>query len=439
MKNKEVDFEKVISHIHSYRYMCYPPHYPLIDVWKEIKENGIKNFENNIKKYFKNSKREIGVYVNVPFCATKCSFCFLTIYLYSNKDYVKKFIEGLKKEISIYSKLLSGKKIKSIYMGGGTVSIFNPNELDEIFKTLAGEFKYENKLQFSIETSPDFIDEEKIYLFKKYGVNLLMLGVQTFNQKAIKKFNRLQNVNSVEKKIKMIKDNRIKFNIDLICGLDTLDEKKFIEQVKRVIKLRPDLIHLNKFKPSKSLEHKKQIENLQKKGIEFLAKNGYKILDEESAAINNFSGNIQGNMDFLINSNILGIGPGSMGHINSKFRYFNHLNINKYHELLNQNLLPLQKLLRINYKDEAEFYLLTYIFNQGINIKEAQNIFEKEPLLYLKKKIIELLKQNLIRKANESYIAKEEKWFEITKSLYNLNYIKEIADKYGFYESTKNT
>jgi oxygen-independent coproporphyrinogen-3 oxidase len=432
---KKIDFNKVISKIDSYEFMCYPPHYPNLESWPSANKKNLSIFKNTIKKNLNTlNKRKIGIYINMPFCASKCSFCYLNVYRYAQSDLVKKYVAGLKKEMSFYSKLGFYKnKISSIYISGGTASILNINYLKEIFEKLRENFNFDDKTQFTIETSTDFIDADKIALFKEYGVNFLMIGIQSFNQKSIKSFNRAQNVDLIRNKINLLKKNDIKFNIDLICGLDTLDEREFISQVKEALSLAPNIIHLNKFKPTESLEHKKRIEKLQSIGLKYLSSKGYKILDEESAVLGDFSGNMQGNINFLVSSDILALGPGSMGHINSMFRYYNHFDIEKYYKLLSENIFPIEKLIKLSYKDEADFYILVNIFNAGVNLNQANAIFDKRGIIYLKEKLEKLIRYGLVEEKGGFYKAMGDEWFLISKNIYNLKYMRTLAKRYGFW------
>jgi oxygen-independent coproporphyrinogen-3 oxidase len=414
------DYTNLINEIDDWKLSCYPPHYPVIKVWNFINENEIKKIQNKLKNYLKSSRIKTGLYINIPFCKTKCKFCYLKVY--TSKTILDKFIQTLIKEMEIYS----GYKINidSIYIAGGTVTIPEVKKLEFIFEGLKKNFNLNKIRQITIETSPSFLDEERIKILKKNGVNLIMLGVQSFNDDISKNENRYQKKNDIYKAINLLKKYKIAFNIDLIVGLS--DPKTFISDVYHLIKTKPDLIHLNKIKPTRDINHKIEIEKLQKKGLEILRENGYKIIDEESASLNGII-NIQGDMNYQNNSNIIGIGPGALTHIYSKIRYSTYFEIEKYFKLIDKGIIPIEKYIKLSEIDEADFYILSKIYD-GIKKNELKRKFPQSfKIIQMRlKKLIQ--KSAVIIKKGKYYLNKENisVWYEITKTFYEKKYLRKL-------------
>lgn len=414
----KIDFHKAVSLIDSYKLMCYPPHYPALYAWNNT--NGIKYEEIAQKISFKSA----GVYINIPFCPSKCKFCFLDVYEYKERDKVYNFINGLKKEIELYGELLKYIEITSIYIAGGTTTILNENEIELIFKLLYQNFNLSKIKQITVETSADFLNLNKIKILKNYGVNLLMLGIQTFDENIIKKNNRVQNIKKIESIINLIKKYTIPFNIDLICGLSNVDS--FIKDFKKIIKLQPELIHINKIKPIFDIEYKKKIEQMQKYAIDFLVSYGYKKIDEESVTKNGIK-NIQGDMKYLSENSIIGIGPNAMGHIYGKLRYKNFFDTSKYLNRLRDNQLPWEMSIDLNETDEIDFYLLTSLPLSGVNLDTINKKFPNSKN-YIEKKIKLLQKNKIIKKERNRLVMEKDKWFDFTKSIYKEKYLKKISN-----------
>jgi len=423
----KINYSEIIDEIDDYKLSCYPPHYPVIKVWDKIKEGKIKQIQKELTNHIAKSRLPAGLYINIPFCKTKCKFCYLKVY--TSQTLLKRFVSSLIKEMEIYSKY--NIPADSVYIAGGTSTLPRPEELVDIFKALNKNFNLNKCRQITIETSPTFIDEDKIRILKNYGVNLIMLGVQSFNDEIIKNENRYQNQSDISRAVNILRKYNIPFNIDLIVGLT--EPKTFISDLYNLIKLKPDLVHLNKIKPVKDLNHKMEVESQQKKGLKILTKYGYKIIDEESASLGYKFINIQGDMRYQNNSNIIGIGPGSLTHIYSKLRYSTYFDLKEYSALIEKNLIPMEKFITISEMDEASFYIISYISN-GIRINEIKKKFPKL-CKKIEMKIKKLIKKSAVIIKEDKYFINEQEidaWYEITKNFYSTKYIQKLNERLSF-------
>ena len=152
-------------------------------------------------------------YIHIPFCNTICTYCdFCKIYY--DKKYINDYLSNLEKEIkSRYKEDI----LDTIYIGGGTPTSLDVSELERLLKILS-IFKKNNNLEYTIESNVESLSLDKIKLIKKYGINRVSLGVQSFNDKILKELNRHHNKDMVFKAVKYLKNNGItNINIDLEC------------------------------------------------------------------------------------------------------------------------------------------------------------------------------------------------------------------------------
>lgn len=159
------------------------------------------------------------IYIHIPFCKNICSYCdFCKIYY--NKKYINNYLDALEKEIKTR---YNNEFVKTIYIGGGTPTSLDYDELERLLE-ITNIFNKDKKLEFSIESNIE-IDNEKIKLLKKYNVNRISLGVQSFDDKILKILNRTHNKEDVLNTIKLLKENDLSnINIDLIYGVtDNID------------------------------------------------------------------------------------------------------------------------------------------------------------------------------------------------------------------------
>lgn len=164
------------------------------------------------------------VYIHIPFCHSICNYCDFCK-LYYDKSLVKPYLKSLEKEIeSIYQ----NEELETIYIGGGTPSALELDELEMLFDILE-RLKKDKVKEYTIECNIENLNRDKLLLFKEKGINRLSIGVQTFNEKLLNILGRNHNremVKSVIQECKNVGINNI--NIDLIYGVDgeTLDDLK---------------------------------------------------------------------------------------------------------------------------------------------------------------------------------------------------------------------
>ena len=120
-----------------------------------------------------------GLYIHIPFCKQACNYCdFHFSISVKNKDLmIKSFI----KELSLRFNYLKNKKLNSIYFGGGTPSLLSINELDLLFDSLHRYFEFDNLTEITFEVNPDDVSKKNLDAWKKFGINRLSIGIQSFN------------------------------------------------------------------------------------------------------------------------------------------------------------------------------------------------------------------------------------------------------------------
>ena len=160
-------------------------------------------------------------YVHIPFCSSICSYCDFPKMLYEKK-FISRYLESLKDEIDLVYK---GDTLDTLYIGGGTPTALDLNELKQLFNIFK-VFKLSDSYEFTVECNLENLTEEKLLLFKEYGVNRLSIGVQTFNKNYMEFLNRKSIDTSIINIAKKMGFDNI--NVDLIYALpnETIDDLK---------------------------------------------------------------------------------------------------------------------------------------------------------------------------------------------------------------------
>ena len=163
----------------------------------------------------------MSVYIHIPFCKSICSYCDFCKFYY-NSTWVDNYLSSLEKEIKSNYK---GEIVDTIYIGGGTPTVLNLNQLEKLLN-LTNLFNKEI-IEFTVETNVD-LSLDKIKLLKKYGVNRISIGVQTVNNKYLKFLNRNHTKEEVINLINSLKQYNFNINVDLIYAIpnQTLEELK---------------------------------------------------------------------------------------------------------------------------------------------------------------------------------------------------------------------
>lgn len=201
------------------------------------------------------------LYIGIPFCPSRCSYCSFTsfpILKYEKNGMCNKYIDLLCDEIKWAGRF--SNKIYTIYIGGGTPTSLNEENLERLLRTIDNNFDTKN-IEYSIEGGrPDTLDETKLALIKSFNVNRISINTQTSNDTTLEKIGRKHTFNDFLEKYKLAK--KIGFtniNVDLIFGLPNetlIDVKTTIDDI---IKLNPASITTHVLSIKRGAEFKKDI------------------------------------------------------------------------------------------------------------------------------------------------------------------------------------
>jgi len=179
-----------------------------------------------------------GIYIHIPFCKQACIYC--NFHFKAGNHNTLQMSEAIAKEIILRKNYLSGKQVNTIYLGGGTPSLLPIQELEEIIHSVYKTFSVAEEVEITLEANPDDLTRDKLVALKKLGVNRLSMGVQTFDDKALRWMNRahtsLEAVNAISIAQEIGIEN---ISIDLITGVPVSDRFQHIRDVEQALALNP--------------------------------------------------------------------------------------------------------------------------------------------------------------------------------------------------------
>lgn len=269
-------------------------------------------------------------YIHIPFCKNICSYCDFCKLFY-NTGYVSSYLEALKNEILEF---YQGEVLDTLYIGGGTPSSLSILELEKLFSILS-IFKKSSSCEVTIEANFDSITEEKIYLFKKYGVNRISFGLETTHDWILKKMNRTLDLEYVRHIISYCKRVGItNINVDLMYAFPGETLKELEEDIDFILSL--DVSHVSTYSLILEEHTKLYLDNV-KSIAEELDAEMYEVIcsklsDFNHYEISNFAKDgycSRHNLCYWKNNCYYGFGLGASGYLRD-VRYSNTRSITHY-------------------------------------------------------------------------------------------------------------
>jgi len=185
----------------------------------------------------------VGVYVGIPFCPTRCSYCsFAGVALDKNQKLVKPYLDALKQEITDAGAALKevGWQVDSLYVGGGTPSSLTVAEMAEILWALNCELPMANCREFTVEAGrPDTLNEEKWRLLRDAGVGRVSVNPQTKHRATLERIGRQHTPKQVEEEVRRGQELGFAVNMDLIAGLPGEEPEEFRQSLEWALALHP--------------------------------------------------------------------------------------------------------------------------------------------------------------------------------------------------------
>ncbi len=215
------------------------------------------------QKFISQDKNAISVYVGIPFCPTRCSYCSFISHdagkmITLSKNYVTKLLEEMEKTAEIMEKL--GLYARSLYFGGGTPTALSEEELDIVLTTAKKYFLTDRCLEFTVEAGrPDTVTAEKLKIIKKAGVGRISINPQTVHNKTLETIGRKHTYEEFETAFFLAREmgfNNI--NCDLIAGLPNESSGEFSQSVDKILSLSPENITVHTLYLKRASSLKKQ-------------------------------------------------------------------------------------------------------------------------------------------------------------------------------------
>lgn len=318
------------------------------------------------------------LYVHIPFCIKKCLYCDFNSY--SNNELQDEYIDKLTYEIE----KINESKFETIFVGGGTPTILSLNNTEKLLKKL----KRFNAAEYTFESNPGTITENKLILLKEYGVNRLSIGLQAWQDSLLMKLGRIHNLNEFLKGYALAR--RVGFdniNVDLMFGIPDQSMDDWVETIKNIIEINPEHIScysliIEEGTPYKKLYDENKLNlvdedterDMYHYAINALNKAGYKHYEISNFSKKGFE--CMHNITYWRMYEYIGVGAGAHSFVNN-IRYCNIKKPSQYIKCITENNIIDESASQTHNDLLSEYMFLGLRMMDGINKKDFKNRFGK--------------------------------------------------------------
>ncbi|HRH40976.1 MAG TPA: radical SAM family heme chaperone HemW [Pyrinomonadaceae bacterium] len=328
-----------------------------------------------------------GIYIHIPFCKSRCSYCDFATDVYRNNDAVERYVSALCLEIQ-NSKFKIQNSVETIYFGGGTPSLLSPQQLEKILTVLNQTFSIVPKIEFTLEMNPATVTLEKLQEVKSLGVNRASFGVQTFDDRALKLLARGHDANDARKTFQLLRQaNFDNISFDLIAGLPNQTLQNWEDNLNQALELEPEhlslyLLEIHEATPlAEQIRSKRQpfpdedlaaemYELMLEKVVEF----GYQQYEISNFSKPNFES--KHNSKYWFCEPVFAFGVSAHSFDGKQTRWANERDTNKYVQMIENGASPIvEKNVLEAMQVAGEFAFLNLRLTKGLNLKEYKKRF----------------------------------------------------------------
>lgn len=189
----------------------------------------------------KNRQGELELYVHIPFCVRKCSYCdFLSFF--AGKEQQEQYVQALLKEIKAVNTGNFGR-VSSVFIGGGTPSVLAPAQTERILEALRENFEFAPNAEITMEANPGTLDREKLAACRRAGINRLSLGLQSPQDEELKALGRIHTFREFRENFSLAREEGFdNVNVDLMFAIPGQGREDWAQNLHRVAQLGPEHI-----------------------------------------------------------------------------------------------------------------------------------------------------------------------------------------------------
>ena len=382
----------------------------------------------------------LGVYIQVPFCASKCSFCNFSSRVEPSSAF-DSYCQALLREIERLPESYAGRGISrgllnapvdTLYVGGGTPSLLGAARLGSVVRAIRKRFEFCDEVEFTLETTPGSADGDFLSQARTWGLNRLSVGAQTFDDRELRAVGRLHSTKATRDLVEATRLAGLNnISLDLIAGLPYQTEASWQHTLETAVRLEPTHISLYLFELDEKSRLGREVlregtryhapavpgeaflADAYENGRRFLEREGYGQYEISNFALPGFES--RHNQKYWRLDPYVGIGAGAHS-FDGEHRWANETEPQMYQKKLAEGHSPIAELRALSRQEQVEeFFFLGLRQSQGVNLTQAGERWGWGPLALWKERMAELAAEGwlersgpVIRLSQRAYLVSNE-------------------------------
>ena len=340
-----------------------------------------------------NFMEHAGVYLHIPFCRSRCSYCDFATGMYEG-ELAERYVSSLITEIDRWNEVETLSAVDTIYLGGGTPSLLTPSQIERIVKAVHDRFEIVDGPEVTIEMNPaevsssDELSYEKLRELHRLGINRASFGAQTFDDRELKQLGRTHTSADIPATFYQLREAGFEnISFDLIAGLPNQILSGWKRNLDEALKLRPDHLSLYLLDVHEGTPLADQIRSgMRPRPDDDLAGEMYQLMvDEVSAAgyqhyeISNFclpGFESRHNTKYWKGAPYYGFGCSAHSYDGWRRRWANERDVAKYVTLVDEQRSPIAESTDLNEEDaRSESIFLGLRLMRGLDLEDYRTRF----------------------------------------------------------------
>jgi len=364
-------------------------------------------------------KKELGLYVHIPFCVRKCGYCDFLSWCGTSEE-KETYVQALLKEIESYREFARGYRVSTVFVGGGTPSVLEAGQMEGVLGNIQEVFELEKKPEITLEMNPGTVTEEKLQCYKENGVNRLSIGLQSVKNEKLEVLGRIHSYEEFLESYELArKAGFTNISVDLISSIPGQKLEEWKEELAALSALSPEHISVYQLiieaeTPfyEKYAEHEELLPDEEESREiylwtgSFLKEQGY-----EQYEISNYAKpgkESRHNLKYWERGDYLGLGLGAASMVRN-IRMSNTKDMKTYLERCGQ---PKTMREDVQFLEEArqmeEFMFLGLRKTRGVSRKEFRRIFGQEMDMVYEKALHKCLENGMLKEHKDRVYLSEE-------------------------------
>ena len=328
------------------------------------------------------SKGDLGLYLHVPFCKSKCAYCDFYSLPHA-EDLMDDYLRALTGHLTEVASHFAAQKVDTVYVGGGTPSYLGEKRLEKLLNTVKKHYKVDKKAEITVEMNPDSVGPVKeLKALRRAGVNRVSLGMQAADDELLKNIGRIHTAQQVRQAVENLRKAGIKnLSLDLIYGLPGQTRENWAQTLDAALELQPE--HLScyglKVEQGTPLSRRDNADlpdddaqaDMYLYTVETLEKAGYGQYEISNFAKPGYES--RHNLRYWQMKEYMGFGPGAHSDVNGvRFAYEKDLEAyikGDWHLSEQEEIPPLER--------DMEYIMLSLRTAAGIDAKRFENTYRQ--------------------------------------------------------------